>query len=176
MLALRSFVALVLVAVLIALPGTARAQGTASVSGTLTTLSRTALPANAIVTIQIAQVGGSGANPVVAEQRFSTGGRQVPFSFALNYNPAQINANNTYTLQANISVDGQVRFTTTSQYRVITQGNPVSGITMVLSTVGGGALPPTSGGALPLAAALLLALAAGGVYVARTRLVRTARR
>jgi putative lipoprotein len=172
--ALRSFLALILVVVLVALPGTARAQGTASVTGTLTTLSRASLPANAIVTIQIAQVGAGGANPVVAEQRFSTGGRQVPFSFVLNYDPARISANNVYTLQANISVDNQVRFTTTTQYRVITQGNPVSGINMVLSPIGGG-LPPTSGGALPLAIAILLALTAVGVYVARTRLVRTAR-
>ncbi len=173
--ALRSLFALMLVAVLIALPGTtAQAQTTASVTGTLTTLSRAALPANAIVTIQIAQIGTGGTNPIVAEQRFSTGGRQVPFSFALAYDPAQINANNAYTLQANISVDGQVRLTTTAQYRVITQGAPVSGINLVLSPIGGD-LPQTSGGALPLALAILLALIAVGVYVARTRLFRTAR-
>jgi putative lipoprotein len=173
MAAFRSLLAVILAVAVLAAPGAAQAQGTASVSGTLTTLSRAALPANAIVTIQIAQLGGA-ANPIVAEQRFSTGGRQVPFSFVLAYDPARINANNTYTLQANISVDGQIRYTTTSPYRVITQGNPVSGINMVLSTVGS-SLPPTSGGALPLALTGLLVLAALGVYVARTRLVRASR-
>lgn len=174
MAALRSLFAFMLVAVLLVLPATAQAQNTAAVTGTLTTLSRAALPANAIVTIQIAQIGAGGGNPIVAEQRFSTGGRQVPFSFALNYDPAQINANVAYTLQANISVDGQTRFTTTTIYRVITQGNPVSGINMVLSPLGGN-LPQTSGGTLPLALAGLLGLTAVGVYLARTRLFRPAR-
>lgn len=161
-----------LVTVLLAFPGMAQAQTIASVTGTLTHTARIALPDNAIVTIQIAEIGANGNNRVIAEQRFSTGGRQVPFSFALPYDTALIDANRAYTLQANISVNGQVTFTTTTLYRVITQGNPVSGINMTLSPVTGGNLPPTSGGALPLLIVVLLVVAAGGIYLARTRLIR----
>jgi putative lipoprotein len=139
-----------LVTVLLAFPGMAQAQTIASVTGTLTHTARIALPDNAIVTIQIAEIGANGNNRVIAEQRFSTGGRQVPFSFALPYDTALIDANRAYTLQANISVNGQVTFT------------PVTG----------GNLPPTSGGALPLLIVVLLVVAAGGIYLARTRLIR----
>jgi putative lipoprotein len=156
----RAAFALVFAIVLLAIPGLASAQGAAAVSGTLTYRERTTLPANAVVTIQIARVYADRGPEVVAEQRFTTNGAQPPFRYSLPYDPARIDPNASYTVQSNISVDGQARFTTNTLYPVITRGNPTQNVNITLVTTG--RLPNTSGGATPLfvaAGALLAALA-----------------
>lgn len=169
MIAIRATLALVLAALLLAQPGAAQAQGN-SVSGTITYNVRSALPANAVVTMQIAQVGASGAPQLVAEQRFSTNGAQVPFRFTVPYDPARIDANATYTLQGNISVNGQIRFTTSQLYPVITRGNPSTNLSIVMVPVGN--LPNTSSGEGLLALAALLV---AGFVAVRTLRLRAAR-
>lgn len=160
----RAALALVVATVLLALPTLASAQA-AAVSGTLTYRDRVALPANAVVTVQIAQIQSGGPNLVVAEQRFTTNGAQPPFRYSLAYDPARIDPNRQYTVQSNISVGGQVRFTTNSIYRVITGGAPVQNVNLVLVAVG--RLPNTSGGALPLVVAGTALVAAFGVFAVR---------
>lgn len=68
--------------VLLALPGLASAQASAAVSGTLTYRDRVALPANAVVTVQIARVVLDRPAEVIAEQSFTSdrgaGGQRVP--------------------------------------------------------------------------------------------------
>jgi putative lipoprotein len=64
-----------------------------------------------------------------------TAGKQVPYDFLLRYDPAQINARNTYAVQARILVDGKLLFTTTEVYPVITRGNPLD-VNIMLQQVG----------------------------------------
>lgn len=164
----RAAFALVFAIVLLAAPGLASAQGAAAVSGTLTYRERTTLPANAVVTVQIARVAANSAPQVVAEQRFTTNGAQPPFRYSLPYDPARIDPNATYTVQSNISVGGQIRYTTNTIYRVITGGAPTQNVNMTLVATGN--LPNTSGGSAPLliaAGALLAALAVFGVRRSR---------
>jgi putative lipoprotein len=94
----RAAVALVFALLLLALPAVASAQA-AAVSGTLSYRDRTALPANAVVTVQIARVTASGAPEVIAEQRFTTNGAQPPFRYSIAYDASRIDANSTYTVQ-----------------------------------------------------------------------------
>lgn len=155
---------------LLAAPGLASAQGPAAVSGTLTYRERIALPANAIVTVQIAELRTGAAPQVIAEQRFTTNGAQPPFRYTISYDPTRINSSAQYTIQSNISVDGQVRFSTGQVYRVITGGAPVSDVNIVLVASGQQQLPPTSGGALPLTLAGLAMAAATGVFTLRRML------
>lgn len=158
----RAALAFVFALALLAVPGMALAQGTAAVTGTLTYSDRAALPANAVVTVQIADFTSGGAPQVISEQRFTTNGAQPPFRYTITYDPARVNANGRYTIQSNISVDGRQRYTTNRTYPVITGGNPVSNVNVVLVTTG--RLPNTSGGSLPLLLAVVAAVAAVGVF------------
>lgn len=161
----RAALAFLAALMLLALPGLASAQA-AAVSGTITYRDRIAIPANAVVTVQIAEVPAAGRpGAVIAEQRFTTNGAQPPFRYSITYDPARIDAAKQYTVQSNISVGGQLRYTTNSVYRVITGGAPVADVNMVL--VATTRLPPTSGGALPLLIAGLALVAAVAVFALR---------
>lgn len=167
--AVRIVSALALITLLALLAPAAQAQGTAAVSGTINYRQRISLPANAIVTMQIAEITAGRSGVIVAEQKFSTNGAQVPFRFTVNFDPARLNQNAAYTIQGNITVDGKVVFTTSSLYRVYTQGNPVSNINVMMTQVGGTRLPNTSGGMWVLALSALLLAAFAGVRAVRVR-------
>jgi putative lipoprotein len=153
---IRSTLGIIGSLLLLMIPGPASAQGGAALSGTLNCQEQITLPANAIVTIQVAELRGSGTPQVVAEQRFTTNGAQPPFRYTIAYDPGRINTSAQYTLQSNISVDGQVRFTTNQVYRVITGGASVSNVNILLVATGA-KLPQTSdGGPLLMLSALLL--------------------
>ena len=62
--------------------------------------------------------------PVIAETTVLPEGHQVPIPFELRYDPGKIDPNRTYALRATIRSAGRIMFTTTTAYRVITQGNP----------------------------------------------------
>lgn len=101
------------------------AQRQAQVTGTVTYLQQIALPPNAVVEVTLQEVSRLDAAAVlVSEQKIPTAGQQVPIPFALSYNPSQINPSYTYVVRAKITLDGQMRWTSSSAYRVITQGNP----------------------------------------------------
>ncbi|HMQ33380.1 MAG TPA: YbaY family lipoprotein [Chloroflexaceae bacterium] len=159
--------ALLATLVLLAVPALASAQQTpAAVSGTLSTRDRAAIPANAVVTVQIAQVATAGQpGQVIAEQRFTTNGAQPPYRYSITYDPGRVDAARQYTAQANITVNGQPRYSTNTIYRVITGGAPVTNVNMNL--VGTTRLPPTSAGTLPLLVAGTALLAAVGVFAFR---------
>jgi uncharacterized lipoprotein YbaY/heat shock protein HslJ len=100
-----------------------RAQGI--VSGTVTYLQRIALPPQAIIEVKLVDVSRADAPAIVIDSvTFEAGGRQVPFSFELTYDPAQIDDRFTYAVQARITIDGELRFISTRSYQVITRGNP----------------------------------------------------
>jgi putative lipoprotein len=158
----RATLVVLAVAALLALPAAALGQAANTVSGSAVIRQRIALPNNAEVTFQLLDVSRAGAAAVVlAEQKFATAGKQAPFQFSLTYDPAKIQQNGTYAVQGNVRVDGRIRYTTTTQYRVITGGNPTS-ITITLDAVAGTPLPGTSAGSTLLAiVAALLAVVLG---------------
>lgn len=95
------------------------------VTGTVTYLQRIALPPTAVLSVSLEDVSLLDAPAVtIAQQRIETGGGQVPFSFELVYDPADIVDNHTYAVRAEITVDGALWFTTDVQYAVITNGSP----------------------------------------------------
>jgi hypothetical protein len=69
---------------------------------------------------------------VISETTFSSGNRQVPIPFELGYNRNQIDLNRRYSLRAEISVDGQVRWTTDTAVPVLTQGSPTDNVQLIL--------------------------------------------
>ena len=117
----------------------------ADVTGTVSYRERVALPADAIVEIDLNEdprvlsppsdtapglLGGGGE---IASTTVSAEGRQVPLPFTLRYDAAKIRNDRLYVLNAWIrSSDGEVLFTTSILPRVITAGSPTH-VALVLS-------------------------------------------
>lgn len=97
----------------------------ATITGTVSYRQRVALPPDAAVDVRLEDVSLQDAPAtVIAETVFSTGGKQVPIPFQLQYNPSDILPSHSYNLRANISVKGQVLFRSTASNPVITHGAP----------------------------------------------------
>ena len=79
---------------------------------------RIALPPNAVLTVRLTDVSLADApEAVVAEQKIDPAG-QVPIKFEIKVNPAVIQPNVNYALQARITVDNGLWFTNDERYAV----------------------------------------------------------
>jgi len=102
------------------------AAGAGVVSGTVAYRERIAMPENAVLTMQLLDVSLADAPAkVIAEQKFTFAGHQVPLPFELHYDAAKIDPKHMYALSARITVNEQLMFMNTTAYRVITLGNPI---------------------------------------------------
>lgn len=93
------------------------------VTGTVLYRERIMLPPTATVTVSLADTSLMDAPAKVIDTQVLTGG-SPPYKFTLNYDPARIVANHTYTVSARIEVDGKLRFITDTHTPVITRGAP----------------------------------------------------
>ena len=106
-----------------------------TVNGTVSYMHRIALPPGAILIVQLQDSSLADAvAKVLAQQKITLGNRQVPVSFSLHYDSAKINEKHTYTVNAKILVDGQLRFLSDTSYPVLTRGNP-NAVDLVLKQV-----------------------------------------
>ncbi len=116
---------------------------TEMVRGTVAYRERMALPADAVVQVQLSDVSRQDAPaPVIAETTFTAAGRQVPFPFELHYSPDRIEANHSYAVRATIRSEGQLLFTTDVVHHVITRGNPDEVSLMLVRASGGPSTQP----------------------------------
>lgn len=114
----------------------ARNAGKSFVIGTVSYVQRLALPPQASLTVQLVDVSRADApTEVISEQVITSNGQQVPFAFALPYDPAAIDPAHTYAVQARIEADGKLLFITTRIYNVITRGNPTT-LEVIMESVG----------------------------------------
>jgi putative lipoprotein len=98
---------------------------TEQVTGTVTYLQRIALPTNAVIQVQLADVSkADGPANVIAQQSINLGQRQVPVPFTLNVDAAKIDPKHTYAVRAKITVGDELRFMSDRSYPVLTKGNP----------------------------------------------------
>lgn len=114
------------------------AAAQSAVTGTVTYRQRIALPPDAVVRVQLQDTSRADAPAAtLGEQVIETMGRQVPFSFSIPYDSAAINPSGRYTVRARIeSPTGQLLWTSTQAYPVITGGNPTSDIEIVVQPAG----------------------------------------
>jgi uncharacterized lipoprotein YbaY len=106
------------------------------ITGTVTYVQRIALPADA--QIEVILVDNSATDVVtqlIGQQLIITNGRQVPIAFAIEYPSEQIDPAHVYTLQARITLGNQPLFDTAQPSEVLTAGNPVTGVEIVLQPV-----------------------------------------
>lgn len=88
---------------------------------------RIALPANAIVHVQLLDVTRTNAPALlIAEKKIVANGQQVPFFFDLRYDPKKIDPRHAYAVYATISVEEQMWFANGTDHRVLTKGKPNS--------------------------------------------------
>ena len=97
----------------------------AAVKGSVTYRERIALSPGARLVIELRDVSLADAPaPLISSMTISDPG-QVPIYFRLNYNEADIDPRNTYSINATIfESDGRMVFTNDTAYEVITWGNP----------------------------------------------------
>lgn len=109
-------------------------------TGTVSYRQRIALPPNAVIDVQLQDVSLQDAPAtVIASARYSAESRQIPFPYELTYDPATIDASRTYAVAARITVDGKLRWINTQHYGVLTRGAPVTGVEIMVESVGGNA-------------------------------------
>lgn len=166
----RRAMVLLIGALLLIAPTLTIAQGTASLTGTITYRERIALPADALVTLQIAEVTASGAaGRVIVEQTFATSGAQPPFRFNLTYNPAVIDAGRVYTLQGYIRSGSNTLFATDGIIPVITGNAPRNDINVTMVTARSANLPAAGSELWLVGLAIGLGIAGGIVRMVRLR-------
>jgi uncharacterized lipoprotein YbaY len=111
-----------------ALPGL-----TGVLTGDVTYRQRIALPPGSVIEVQLQEASRADAPAqVIASQTITTNGENVPIPFVLTYDPAQIDPRFTYVLSVRITVDGELRWVNTGRYAVLTGGNPIDGVEVVV--------------------------------------------
>ncbi|HEY4193370.1 MAG TPA: YbaY family lipoprotein [Mesorhizobium sp.] len=79
---------------------------------------RIALPPNAVLWVQLADVSKADAPAaILSEQKIDPAG-QVPIKFEIRFDPSVIRATMSYALQARITVDGKLWFVTDTHHPV----------------------------------------------------------
>jgi uncharacterized lipoprotein YbaY len=109
-------------------------QRTGRIRGTVTYLQRSALPRNAEIVVRLRDSSDTSAGPV-AEERFSSAGRQVPIPFELSFDPRDINRQRSYELTAEIIIDGRTAFRSDAGKVVQLRNNLADGIELTLQPV-----------------------------------------
>ena len=110
-----------------------------AVTGTVTYRRPVPLPPSAVISVRLLDASREDiASAVIAEDRLSAEGKQVPIAFDLPYDPTKIQQRNRYVVRAEIRDGERLLFTTDTSYPVITQGNPTTGVEIVVVPVGGG--------------------------------------
>ena len=110
-------------------------SGPGVVTGTVTYRERMALPPTAELLVQLVDVSVADMPAaVIAEEKITAGGRQVPIPFELKFDPAKIDGKHTYSMSAKVTVDGDLRMISDTSYPVVTEGNPLH-VEMVLQMV-----------------------------------------
>ena len=96
----------------------------ATVKGTINTQNPAELPANTIVNVQLQDTSRADAPAVVVGEQVIQNPVQFPISFEIEYDPAEIDERNVYSMRVRIQVDGKLIFTNTTSHYVITRGFP----------------------------------------------------
>jgi uncharacterized lipoprotein YbaY len=116
-----------------------RLEDSANVSGNVTYNVQTALPAGAMVTVQLRDVAlWPDASGLLNQQQITTNGNQPPIPFNVSYEPGAIKPERTYALAAFIQDgNGHPLFGPGDPVPVITQGNPIQGVEVLVVPAAG---------------------------------------
>jgi putative lipoprotein len=105
----------------------------------VTYLQRIALQPDAVVTVRIEDVSKADTiAEMIGEQVIQTDGAQVPIPFEVAYDSDQIEENHSYSLRVRIEDGaGKLLWINDTSVPVITRGNPVQDVEVLVVPVGG---------------------------------------
>ena len=95
-----------------------------TVSGTVSYRERIALTPDAVLEVVLVDVSRADAPAEVLGRQVIESPGQVPISFSIEYDPAQLQGNPTYAVQARIREGDQLRWVSTESYLVIAGDHP----------------------------------------------------
>lgn len=117
-------------------------QRSNTIRGTITYSQRQVLPANTEITVRLID-SGDPRGTAAAETKFTVGNRQMPFPFELLYEQRDVNRQRNYELQAEIRVNGELRFRTETGKPVALRGNQPENVDLMLDAASDGPTPVT---------------------------------
>jgi putative lipoprotein len=100
------------------------------VAGVVTYRERIALPENASVRVRLLDTTSETAPPVTLAEQTITKPGQVPIPFIIVIDPAKVDQNHTYAVEAEIAVGNRAVWVTTARQSAITRGSPTTGLTV----------------------------------------------
>lgn len=113
--------------------GSDSSDGLGVISGSVAYRERIAMPANAVITIQLLDISQQGSRATVLAQQRIRPSREVPIPFTVQYDRSKIDRRGTYGIAATIEVDGEVIWRSDGSQLVITNGNPTENIEIVVT-------------------------------------------
>jgi len=106
-------------------------QRESTIRGTVTYMQRIALPPNSQIRVWLVDSGDPNGTPV-SENTFSSGNRQVPIPFELEYSNRDINRQRNYEMRAEIRSAGQITFRSATGTPVTLRGNRTDNVEIVV--------------------------------------------
>jgi putative lipoprotein len=94
-----------------------------SLDGEVFYLQRIALPPTAILSVSLQDISLADAPATVIDEQRGPVQGQVPLPFHLSYDPAKVEPNHRYSINARIEVDGKLLFITTENHAVRLDGS-----------------------------------------------------
>jgi heat shock protein HslJ len=117
--------------------GTLAVDLVSAVSGSAVIGSPRALPADAVLTVQLQDVSRADAPAfVLGETSMALDGRSSPFPFTVAFDPAEIDERMTYGLRATVRSGDELLFTTTQHFPVLTRDGGWFGVELHLYAPG----------------------------------------
>jgi putative lipoprotein len=108
----------------------------ATLTGTITYRSRQALPAGAVIEARLVDASRADAPAIpLARAVLVTKGEQVPLPFTLTYAPGVIEKGHRHLVEATMTLDGRVRFRTTTMHPVLQAGVAGDPVAIVVQPV-----------------------------------------
>ena len=109
------------------------AIGSPTITGVVSYRARIALLPGSVISAQLLALAEDDTlSRLLAETSVTTTGENVPIPFALGYDPAQIDAQQQYALNARIHYRGQLLWVNSSPVWVLTGGAPSTDVTIWL--------------------------------------------
>ena len=106
------------------------------ITGTVTYLERIALPPDAQIEVILVDTSAPDVTTqLIGQQLIAANGKQVPVAFVIEYPVEQIDPTHVYTLQARITLGNQPLFDTPQPIPVLTAGNPITNVEIVVQPV-----------------------------------------
>lgn len=109
-----------------------------TLTGQVTYLQRIALPAGAVIDVSLDDVSLADAPSTrLGAVSITTKGENVPIPFSISYDATNVRPERSYAVSARITIEGQLRWITTTRHAVLTSGNPSDNVTVTVQPAGG---------------------------------------